>query len=217
MPTRLHALPGPKTQEGKARVSQNATKHGLTAKTIVLANESQAAFQSLLESLTVEWCPAGDTEFLLVEEMAAAAWRQRRAWSIESAHFDLAMVQNEPAIQEQFNKIDHAARTAIAHKSLIEQGRALANIQRHEERLSRQHDRALRRLQELQRQRRQREASEKPLENNSMQNNPPAIIEKHVDQASPCELLPANAIKENSECTGPSNHPPNLSLAKESS
>ncbi len=228
MPATIHAIPppdtkkrGPNTPQGKSKVANNATKHGLTAKTIVLANESKAAFQILLESLAEEWNPAGDTEFLLIEEMAAAAWRQRRAWAIESSHFDLAMVKNEPAIQEQFDSIDHETRTALAHKSLIEEGRALANIQRHEERLSRQYDRTLRRLMVLQQQRQANEAAKKTHENNILQNNLSTLAPQPKQPAPPTRSVPENPAltgetKEKIECPGPSSQPPNHSSAPES-
>jgi hypothetical protein len=216
MSTNIREMPrrtGPKTPEGKARVANNAITHGLTAKTVVLATESQEAFNFLLASLVDEWSPATDSEFLLVEEMAAAAWRQRRAWALETAHYNRTMKENEPELQKQFDKLDHGTRTAAAHQSLIEKGKALANIQRHEERLSRQYDRALRRLMELQRHRRELEkeiAAAKNEQNNFEKPATPA------PESTPPALHPIEISehKEKPECTGPSSRTPNPSSMK---
>ena len=41
---------GPRTQEGKARSSQNACKHGLSAREVIIAPGEQEEFQQLLRT-----------------------------------------------------------------------------------------------------------------------------------------------------------------------
>src|SRR6266516_361132 len=72
---------GPTTQEGRARSVLNSVRHGLTSKTVVLTNESGARFEQCLEAYVDLFQPQNEVEMDLVEEMAVAKWRQRRAWS----------------------------------------------------------------------------------------------------------------------------------------
>lgn len=75
---------GPRTPEGKAISSGNAIKHGLTAtKRVVLADEKQEQFEAMREHLIDEMQTGTALEKILVEEIAAIAWRLRRAARIE--------------------------------------------------------------------------------------------------------------------------------------
>jgi len=101
---------GPRTPEGKARSSQNALRHGLLSKCVVLESESAQGFQSILSQHALRLAPADDVEQGYVDEMAAASWRLRRAWAIETALFDSA-VQDQPSG-------DDLARLAAAFSKL---------------------------------------------------------------------------------------------------
>jgi hypothetical protein len=71
---------GPKTPEGKARVAQNALKHGLRAnKFVVVQGESAAAFEAFEAALAEELAPDGVLQGLLAARIARAAWRLERA------------------------------------------------------------------------------------------------------------------------------------------
>jgi hypothetical protein len=78
---------GAKTQEGKAIVKYNALKHGLLAKEVVITvgegAESPEEFDALLEDLKTQLAPAGTLEEMLVEKVAVAYWRLRRAYKYE--------------------------------------------------------------------------------------------------------------------------------------
>src|SRR5437764_1266114 len=69
---------GPKSANGKRNVSQNATKHGLLAKSVVIDTgdgvEDQAEFDRLLAELREYYKPVGKAEELCVEEMAISYW-----------------------------------------------------------------------------------------------------------------------------------------------
>src|ERR1017187_2811475 len=75
---------GPSTPQGKQRSSQNAIRHGLLARCIVLDKESRPAFEALLTQPLYSLQPADGGEFGMVEEMVASYWRMRRAWAIET-------------------------------------------------------------------------------------------------------------------------------------
>ncbi len=78
---------GVKTAEGKAIVKYNALKHGLLAKEVVVTvgegAENPEEFNVLLEDLKSQLAPAGTLEEMLVEKIAVAYWRLRRAYRYE--------------------------------------------------------------------------------------------------------------------------------------
>ncbi len=76
---------GPKTPEGKDAVKFNGLTHGLCAAQAVLPGEDPAAFQAHRDALFDDWQPMSYTRALLVERLAVASWRLRRAVTSESA------------------------------------------------------------------------------------------------------------------------------------
>jgi len=78
---------GVNTSEGKAIVKYNALKHGLLAKEVVITigegAENPEEFDALLEALQTQLVPAGTLEEILVEKIAVAYWRLRRAYKYE--------------------------------------------------------------------------------------------------------------------------------------
>jgi hypothetical protein len=78
---------GATTQAGKAIVSQNATKHGLTGKFKVLACESQSEFDELLAGFLRSEAPVGDDEIEMVHQMAEALWLSRRCVRLQNNCF----------------------------------------------------------------------------------------------------------------------------------
>ena len=77
---------GPRTPEGKKKVSLNAVKHGLTATTVVvLPHEDAEAYRKRVEAWTVELNPQGDLGRYLAERAAKVSWQLDRADSYEQA------------------------------------------------------------------------------------------------------------------------------------
>jgi hypothetical protein len=76
---------GPKTPEGKTTASRNATRHGLTSKQIVIPGEDAAAYEQLRQGLHETHQPVGEAERILVDQIAANAWRLMRAQRVETA------------------------------------------------------------------------------------------------------------------------------------
>ena len=70
---------GPKTPQGKAKVAQNATKHGLTATTDVIQGESQEEFDAFKEALLDELAPKTMIQEILADRVVSLGWRMRRA------------------------------------------------------------------------------------------------------------------------------------------
>jgi hypothetical protein len=69
---------GPKTDEGKAAVSQNAVKHGLFTDSVV-TGETEAEYEAFHGELLAELAPRGVMELLLAERVVSLWWRLRRA------------------------------------------------------------------------------------------------------------------------------------------
>ena len=75
---------GPRTEEGKARSSQNGLKHGLLARDAVMAGEDPAEYDRQLQQLEENIFPKNAIEFELVRQIADAEWRLRRLSRIEA-------------------------------------------------------------------------------------------------------------------------------------
>jgi hypothetical protein len=75
---------GPRTPDGKSRVSQNALRHGLTARHLVIRPEEQEEFAAFQESLASELAPRGAVEILTFHELIHPAWNLARFRKIEA-------------------------------------------------------------------------------------------------------------------------------------
>lgn len=65
------------------RSKNNALKHGIFAKTVVLKTESRADFDNLLNRFQEYFDPVGAVEATLVEKLALLFWRHRRVMAAE--------------------------------------------------------------------------------------------------------------------------------------
>ena len=137
---------GPTTPAGLQIASRNALRHGLTAQTVVLTNESATRFEQLLAHYVEHFEPQSEVEMDFVEEMAVAKWRQRRTWSIETATLDHELDQQDPGLAKKYERVDHPTRLVLALESLQQRGPALQLISRYETRLNRHFERALHNL-----------------------------------------------------------------------
>ena len=79
---------GPRTNEGKSAVSQNAVKHGLSAAHIVITSESQAGFRLYRDQILAELTPASPMESMLAERIVTLSWRLKRTGRIQNQTID---------------------------------------------------------------------------------------------------------------------------------
>jgi hypothetical protein len=140
---------GPITPAGKAKVAQNARKHGLTARQIVLPGESEAEYEHLLRAYTDQFQPQTPLEFELVSVMAAARWRHRRLTAIETGLYNKELTEDYEDIAGRH--LSQEERIVWAYDMLSLRSHAFSVLVRHDAALSRTHDRAFRQLQELRR------------------------------------------------------------------
>ncbi|MGP0075899.1 MAG: hypothetical protein ACLPWF_28615 [Bryobacteraceae bacterium] len=134
---------GPRTAAGKQRSSLNATTHGLTSRSPILPSEDPADYQLHCRRFVDEYQPATPTESQLVQELADTAWRLNRIPSLEAALLDRAANPTTDQSAISFDIVD-------AH-------RALATLGMHSQRLSRQFQKTLDKLREIQADRAERE------------------------------------------------------------
>jgi hypothetical protein len=87
---------GPKTPQGRATSSVNATSHGITARTLVLRNENPDFFLDMLSAYFDLLQPANAMEVDLVSDIVAARWRLRRIWRYQTAMLDVEMDLQAP-------------------------------------------------------------------------------------------------------------------------
>ncbi len=79
---------GPRTHHGKAAVSQNAVKHGLSAHRDVISSESQADFDLYRDQILDELAPASPMESILAERIVGLSWRLKRVCRIQNQTID---------------------------------------------------------------------------------------------------------------------------------
>jgi len=128
---------GPRSSNGKQRSSRNALRHGLTAASPVLPTEDRDAYESHRRAFLDEYQPATPTETQLVAELADTSWRLNRIPLLE-------------------------ARLISGADSLpiVDAHRLLASLNLQSTRLSRQFQKALATLREIQSDRRTLEKRE---------------------------------------------------------
>lgn len=99
---------GPVTVEGKALVSQNAVKHGIFAKDLIIptgdGKEDAQEYKELLDGLILSLNPSGQMECLLVEKIAVDYWRLRRVLRFETGSI---RKQLDTAINDYYGKTDY--------------------------------------------------------------------------------------------------------------
>ena len=147
---------GPKTQAGKKHSSLNALRHGLTSQIVVMPTEDLQAYQLHLKTFHDEYHPHGATESHLVQALADTAWRLNRVAALETNLLSLGMAHASP-----FTDAPQQVQDAMSIVAALEsQSKALANLSMHSQRLSRQFERTVIQLRELQKIRRTREESD---------------------------------------------------------
>jgi hypothetical protein len=146
---------GPRTAAGKQRSSQNALTHGLTAASPVLPSEDPDAYQLHCRRFFDEYQPTTATETQLTQELADTAWRINRIPSLEAALLDRA------------------------DSDILNAHRALATLGLHYTRLSRQFQKTVDHLREIQSERRHEQ--ERDLKRAA------ALLELHKHKGIPWE------------------------------
>ena len=183
---------GTKSPEGIKRSSMNALRHGLTAKSLVLATESQEQFDELLKNYVEFYDPNNTIELDLVHDMVAARWRLQRTRSLETVTLNQRMVDREAGKKSYQPDFPRSTRLAYAVSYLANTGKSLDLLLRYETTYSRAFDRAQKALDKMQKARSQ----STPTEELRNEPHPPAPAASTEPDAPPpnnenCETTPS--------------------------
>jgi hypothetical protein len=132
---------GPRTAEGKARVSQNALRHGLTSQHLVIRPDEQEEFDVFQTSLTTELAPEGAIETVTFHELLHAAWNLQRFRRIEAecstgtaADFtDPATIKVLDRLTRYQSRTQRAYYKALQELRILQTNRALRDVKLNEE------------------------------------------------------------------------------------
>jgi hypothetical protein len=127
---------GPKTPEGKAGSSLNATKYGILARQLIVQTqylqESAEEFQSFWTEYHEQLAPVGPLEEMLVDQIVALNWRMRRVRAAESGEIAMnvdagcrhrARIQEQTGETEEWPHPDHyIERDLLELRKNLEQG-----------------------------------------------------------------------------------------------
>ncbi len=105
---------GPRSHKGKAIVSQNAIKHGLTAAHNIISSESQADFDLYRDQILDELAPTSPMESMLVERIVNLSWRLKRASRIQNLTIDAL---NTPDTSNPLTKLTQSLLSRIRDQS----------------------------------------------------------------------------------------------------
>ena len=146
---------GPRTEEGKARVSLNAVKTGLTGRTVLLPSEEAAPYQALMAEYEKSLQPVGVEERALVQSLVDCRWRLDRIPGLEMAL--LTLIRNEWIARDpKYNNPVTAILTEMEIRRKHE--KEFRNLQLQENRLARRREKETAELLRLQKERKAKEA-----------------------------------------------------------
>jgi hypothetical protein len=142
---------GPRTHEGKQRSAMNATRHGLTGRTIVMPYEDMDAYHVFCNELLESLAPETPVERQYAQAFCDTQWRLNRARSLEDAMLSLGHFEEAGNIDVNHCQV-HAALTA--GRVFRDDSRSFVNLSLYEQRLQRTLEKSLKQLQTLQGERR---------------------------------------------------------------
>lgn len=112
---------GPISLQGKAIVSQNATKHGILSSQLFIKQEEKVLYREFFEETLQNLLPIGSIEYLLADRIISTAWRLRRIIDIETF-----LLQKEESDYGAYGKI-FVGNTASTMAILSRYERSLEN------------------------------------------------------------------------------------------
>ena len=125
---------GPNTAHGKQKSCQNALRHGLAGRIVVLPTEDMAAYQAFSKELVDSLHPETPMERQLAQAVADSQWRLNRARSFEDGIIALGHFEAAGDFDADSPEI-HSALTAA--KVFRERSKDFVNLSLYEQRIQR--------------------------------------------------------------------------------
>ena len=147
---------GATSEAGKAKVSQNAVKTGLTGRTVIVPFGEADAYQSLMLDHQTQFQPFGPEEKALVQSLTDLVWRLDRIPGLEFALIELGRTDLVKQCPELANNPTHMLEMQIR----LHFEKQFRNLELQENRLSRRRERELKELHSLQAARKAKETEE---------------------------------------------------------
>jgi hypothetical protein len=126
---------GPNSPAGKAKVSHNAVKTGLTGRTVLLPSDDVAAYQAHTDRIFKQWAPETDEEKRLTQSLADTLWRLDRIPALEAGIY--AIGRRELAVQFADEEDETVRKAMIEAQVFLSFRRDLNNLSIQEARLRR--------------------------------------------------------------------------------
>jgi hypothetical protein len=186
---------GPRTEAGKLVCRDNALKHALTSRHLILEEENSAAYESLRADLIDHYQPQNPPEALLVDQFAQSAWRLLRARRLETATFSKKFINVELWMQ-QHPSADATLTDPDEQRALTFHSRAseFDNIRRHEAAIERAYYRAYRELEKIRKERLKTTPATESVETGNSEIG--SVLQPAPDSLL-CPSIPVNTRPEN--------------------
>ena len=176
---------GPTSSEGKAKVSHNALKTGLTGRTVLLPSDDVAAYQAHVERIFKQFAPEGDEEKRLTQSLADTLWRLERIPSLEAGIY--AIGRREFAAQFAEEEDEAVRKAMIEAQIFLAYRRDLNNLSIQEARLRRQYEKDEAELKRLVAEREKAAKDRRTAENRRWQD---AILHYRTAREVACRSIP---------------------------
>ena len=176
---------GSKSPEGLKKSSLNATKHGLSAKAHVLANESQEDYDQLRREYFNRFQPQDTIELDILDDMVGARWRLRRIAAIQTARIEIQMERYTSQNQQEAKTLDAAGLQAMAFGRMVVIENSMQMLLRYEATYNRIYDRAIKALQALQHDRQNQTEEELQNDPESPEHQPQPPLTGHPQLQKP--------------------------------
>jgi hypothetical protein len=170
---------GPRSDNGKSKISLNALKTGLTGHTVLLPGDDHEIYQWYVQRFMRQYTPVGSRENELVQSLADHRWRLERIPGLEKNIYALARIEFQNLYPEYGSVIREGL---IEAKTFLAYQKQLNNLNIQEARLRRHFEKDLAELRQLQAERREAQEAE------SAASQSPEHIELTLAQRTPAPI-----------------------------
>ena len=144
----IERLPGPKTPEAKEKTRLNAYRHGLTGKTLIIAEEDSKRYALFSTNFLAKLAPVGEDELFLANAAVNQAWRLQ---TIPTHCQNIIMLGHFDGTQKLFHS-DHPEiqATVIEAASVAKRAETLERLSLYEQRIQKSFERYIAQLKQAQ-------------------------------------------------------------------